>query len=145
MHLTRYTDYALRVLIFTGLTQPETATIREISEHYGISRNHLMKVVQDLNSKGYLIAQRGKKGGVKLNGPPERIKLGALVRDMEPDMKLVECFSADNQCVVAPSCELQRIFREALRAFLAVLDSYTLADILTPERRPELVRLLDLA
>lgn len=143
MRITQYTDYSLRVLIFLGLKgEGELATIGEVAARYGISRNHLMKVVQELNTKGYLLASRGKGGGLQLSRPAEEINVGALVRDMEQDMALVECFSAEANCVISPACQLKVALRKALEAFLQVLDSYSLADLLTPSTEPELIRLL---
>ncbi|MYL23431.1 Rrf2 family transcriptional regulator [Halomonas alkaliantarctica] len=130
MHLTRFTDYSIRVLLFLAVKGEERATIGEIAKTFSISRNHLMKVVQELNQKGYLTAIRGKKGGLMLGRPPESITLGDLVRDTEHEMALVECFRDDNACIITPSCRLQPILNEALSAFLAVLDGYTLADLL---------------
>lgn len=131
MHLTRYTDYAIRVLLYLAVKGEERTTINEIAQTFSISRNHLMKIVQELNQKGYLTAIRGKSGGLLLGRPPETISLGALVRDTEHEMALVECFREDNKCVITPSCRLQPILAEALSAFLTVLDQYTLADLLT--------------
>lgn len=130
MHLTRFTDYALRVLLYLAVKGEERATIGEIADTYAISRNHLMKIVQELNQKGYLEATRGKHGGLRLKRDPASITLGGLVRDTENDMALVECFRDDNACVVTPSCQLRPILNEALGAFLQVLDGYTLADLL---------------
>ncbi len=130
MHLTRYTDYAIRVLLYLAVKGEERTTINEIAETFSISRNHLMKIVQELNQKGYLTAIRGKNGGLLLNRLPETISLGALVRDTEHEMALVECFRDDNACVITPSCRLKPILAEALSAFLSVLDQYTLADLL---------------
>lgn len=93
MHITRYTDYSLRVLIFLGLEKDRLCTIQEISESYNISSNHLMKVVHALNKKGYIETVRGKNGGMRLRMEPNEIRIGVLVREMEPDMSLVECFS----------------------------------------------------
>ncbi|AMX01962.1 RrF2 family transcriptional regulator [Microbulbifer thermotolerans] len=142
MHITRYTDYSLRVLMYVALKGEELATIREIAESYEISKNHLMKVVQSLNSKGYLIAIRGKNGGVRLAGRPEDINVGHLVRDTEQDLALVECFNNGKGCVITPACELKRIFAEALEAFFQVLDQYTLADLLPKGKAQHMVRLL---
>ncbi|HOY24263.1 MAG TPA: Rrf2 family transcriptional regulator, partial [Cellvibrio sp.] len=83
MYITRYTDYSLRVLMYVALKGDEISTIGEIADSYGISKNHLMKVVQQLNAKGYLIALRGKNGGLRLNGPAANINIGNLVRDTE--------------------------------------------------------------
>ncbi|MDN3555861.1 Rrf2 family transcriptional regulator [Halomonas maura] len=134
MHLTRYTDYSLRVLIYLAVKGEERSTITEIADRFAISRNHLMKVVQELNHRGYITAIRGKHGGLLLKRAPESITLGELVRDTERDLGLVECFGDDNECVITPSCRLKPILAEALGAFLAVLDRYTLADMLGPQR-----------
>lgn len=141
MRLTRYTDYSLRVLIYLAVRADGLGTVGSIADAYGISRNHLMKVVRELNHRGYIDTVRGKGGGMRLRLPPERINLGRVVRDMESDLALVECFDADNRCVITPECGLRNVLGEALRAFLAVLDGYTLADILT-DREP-LQRLLN--
>ncbi|MBE8718253.1 RrF2 family transcriptional regulator [Cellvibrio polysaccharolyticus] len=144
MRITSYTDYSLRVLMYLALKGDEQATIREIADSYDISKNHLMKVVQDLNSKGYLIALRGKNGGIRLNGDPENINIGVLVRDMEQDLALVECFGGDNTCIITPACHLKKILAEALEAFFRSLDGYSLADLLPGSKRKALIRLLDM-
>src|SRR5690606_31820486 len=128
MHITRYTDYSLRVLMYVALKNDGLSTIGEIADSYGISKNHLMKVVQELNIKGYITAIRGKNGGLRLAGPAEAINIGQLVRATEQDLALVECFSGGQHCVITPACELKKVFAEALEAFFAVLDQYTLAD-----------------
>ncbi|WP_235042442.1 RrF2 family transcriptional regulator [Vreelandella profundi] len=130
MHLTRYTDYSIRVLLYLAVKGEQRSTIKEIAETFFISSNHLMKIVQELNQKGYLTAIRGKNGGLLLCQQPETISLGALIRDTESEMALVECFRDDNSCVITPSCRLRPILAEALSAFLSVLDQYTLADLL---------------
>jgi Rrf2 family nitric oxide-sensitive transcriptional repressor len=134
MRLTRFTDYSLRVLIFLGVKQDGLSTIKEIADHYSISKNHLMKVVYELNRLGYIETVRGKNGGMRLHKDPESINLGALVRRTENDMDLVECFSAGNQCVITPACNLKHIVAEALDAFIAVLDRYTLSDLLQQQQ-----------
>ncbi|MCE8021791.1 Rrf2 family transcriptional regulator [Halomonas sp. MCCC 1A11036] len=144
MHLTRYTDYALRVLIYLAVKGEERATIHEIAESFGVSRNHLMKVVQDLSHRGYITTIRGKNGGLLLNRAPEEITLGGLVRDTENELGLVECFRDHNDCIITPACRLKPIFNEALDAFMAVLDQYTLADMLGM-RQPQLARLMQIA
>jgi Rrf2 family transcriptional regulator, nitric oxide-sensitive transcriptional repressor len=143
MRLTTFTDYSLRVLIYLAVKNDEHPTIREISESFGISRNHLMKVVQQLSQKGYLIALRGKNGGLRLNMPPADIGIGVLIRDMENDLELAECFGKNNQCIIVPACELQAVFTEALQAFFKALDAYNLEDILRGSRRAELVKIFN--
>ncbi|QEA39240.1 Rrf2 family transcriptional regulator [Pistricoccus aurantiacus] len=145
MHITRYTDYSLRVLLFTALKGEQRSTIAEIAERYDISRNHLMKVVQELNRKGYLQATRGKNGGLILKKRPEDINLGKLVRDTEQDLVLVECFGPANRCVITPACRIKLLLAKALDAFFGVLDQYTLADLIeNPQERRELIRLLQI-
>lgn len=145
MHITRYTDYSLRVLIYLALQQERLATIQQIADSYDISKNHLMKVVHQLTLKGYIESVRGKNGGLRLHRRPEDINIGVPVRETEQDMNLVECFSSDNQCCITPVCGLKNILAEALRAFLNTLDQYTLADILTERQKPQLLRLLQIA
>jgi Rrf2 family nitric oxide-sensitive transcriptional repressor len=143
MRLTSYTDYALRVLIYVGL-KVDLATIAEISEAYGISRNHLVKIVHDLGGRGYLQTIRGKHGGIRLAKPALEIRVGRLVRELEEDMRLVQCFdpaSADS-CQIEPACVLSHVLHGALEAFLQELDRYTLADLLVPDR--SLAKLLTL-
>ncbi|MDZ7851618.1 MAG: Rrf2 family transcriptional regulator [Halomonas sp.] len=143
MHLTRFTDYSLRVLMYLAAKDEQRSTISEIAARFNISRNHLMKVVQDLNHQGYITSIRGKNGGLLLKRAPATISLGKLVRDTERDLKLVECFGDNNECVITPACRLRPILNEALAAFLAVLDQYTLADLLGPQQ-PKLIQLLQL-
>lgn len=144
MRLTAFTDYSLRVLIYLALSGEQHTTIAQIAQSYGISKNHLMKVVQELSQKGYLIALRGKNGGLRLSRPPSDINIGELVRAMERDLAMAECFGKNNQCVLTPACYLPVLFTEALEAFFAVLDAYTLEDILPGRQRRELVKILNI-
>ncbi|WP_151703564.1 RrF2 family transcriptional regulator [Nitrincola alkalilacustris] len=143
MQITIYTDYSLRVLTHLAL-QPggKLMTIQEIADSYQISKNHLTKVVHHLQKSGYIDTIRGKKGGIRLRRSPSEINIGALVRETEQDMKLVECFSDKGQCAISPACHLKSVFDEALKSFLATLDRYTLADTLPEADRPQLIRLL---
>ncbi|MFK3888821.1 Rrf2 family transcriptional regulator [Sphingomonas sp. NPDC079357] len=135
MRLTRYTDYAMRVLLYVGARPDRLCSISEISRAYGISQNHLMKVVHDLGKTGYLASARGRFGGIKLGRPAEDISVGAVVRHTEDGFDLVDCGS----CIIAPACGLTGALAEALTAFLTVLDRYTLADLLT--KRSDLLSL----
>lgn len=145
MHITRYTDYSLRVLIYLAVQGDRLATIQEIADSYDISKNHLMKVVHQLNKKGYIETIRGKKGGMRLHMAPSDINIGILVRETEQDLSIMECFSAKNACKITPVCGLKSMFGEALKAFLEVLDKYTLADVIQDQHRPQLLRLLQIA
>jgi Rrf2 family transcriptional regulator, nitric oxide-sensitive transcriptional repressor len=146
MQLTRFTDYTLRVLISVGLNdkrrESRGVTIGQISAQYGISRNHLMKVVQHLARAGYLETLRGKGGGLRLAVPASKINLGSVVRNVEGGFHIVPCFdeAREDRCAIVPACVLKNVLGKALGAFLAVLDGYTLEDLLGPDR--ELARLL---
>lgn len=131
MRLTLQTDYSLRVLMYLSVSRDRLATIKEISECYGISKNHLMKVVYQLGLHGYVETIRGKGGGLRLGREPDSFTIGDLVRATEPDMALVGCFAEGKDCRVEPGCKLKGVMADALTAFLAVLDEYTLADIVS--------------
>lgn len=131
MKLTDYTDYTLRVLIYLGLHPDELVTIQQVADAYGISKNHLMKIVNQLGQAGLVVATRGRNGGVRLARPPEKVRIGEVVRMAEGDFTIVECFDkVDNQCVLSPACRLKRAMHEALDAFFAVLDGLTLAEVI---------------
>jgi len=135
MKLTRFTDYSLRVLIYLGLKDDGRVTIKEISDAYNISRNHLMKVVSLLTRMGYVDARRGPGGGIALAKAPTDIVIADVVRDMEDDLNLVECFCAEGSCVIEPVCELKSALGQALDAYLSTLDEYTLRDLVRPGSR----------
>lgn len=134
MRLTNFSDYALRVLMYAATRSDRLITIEETSEIYGISRTHLMKVANQLTRAGFLKATRGRTGGLALAKRPDKIGLGDVVRATEPDFALVECFTAENSCLITPRCRLKGVLGEALAAFVATLDRYTLADlVLSPK------------
>ncbi|MFP7254955.1 Rrf2 family transcriptional regulator [Terribacillus goriensis] len=135
MRLTMYTDFSLRILLYLGTKeQDKLSTIQEIATAYHISKNHLMKVAHELRQAGYIEAVRGRSGGIKLACDPKEINIGAVVRRMEDDFYLVECFNRDNNtCPIASVCGLRGILGKALQAYLQVLDAYTLQDLLENE------------
>jgi Rrf2 family nitric oxide-sensitive transcriptional repressor len=135
MRLTGYTDYALRVLIRLALQPERLTTIANIAKDYGISENHLMKVVHQLGVAGVIDTVRGRKGGLRLRKSPAAISVGQVVRLMEPDMDIVPCFNDANACVIESACLLRGALAEARDAFLETLDRYTLADLVKPRRR----------
>jgi len=135
MRLTTFTDYTLRVLIYLGAQQGEArrATIGDIATAYGISENHLMKIVHHLAQQGYVETTRGKGGGMRLARTPEEINIGDVVRGAEEDLAVVECFQKDNlKCPIVPVCALRGLLGSAMNAFFEVLNGQTLADLLRP-------------
>ena len=136
MRLTYWTDYTLRVLMYCAASEgrPQPVTITEVAQGYGISRSHLMKIVQQLSAQGLLETTRGRGGGIRLMRPADTIRIGAVVRATETDFNLVECFDpATNQCRLSGHCRLKGVLGQAMQAYLAVLDGVTLADLMAPD------------
>jgi Rrf2 family nitric oxide-sensitive transcriptional repressor len=130
MRLTLHTDYALRTLMLLALDPSRAHTIEEVSRRYGISRNHLMKVARTLVQSGFVAGMRGRGGGLRLSRDPAAVSLGAVVRATEDGFALVECFDAQHsRCAIRQACGLRGPLQEALDAFLAALDRYSLADL----------------
>ena len=130
MRLSEYTDYTLRVLMYCAAHRERLVTIGELAEQHGLSKNHLMKVVNDLARQGLLETTRGRGGGLRLLAEPGSIRIGDVVRATETDFRLVECFDAStNACTLTPSCRLKHLFAEALTGYFRVLDGATLADM----------------
>ena len=141
MMLTRFSDYSLRVLMFAALQGDTPFCVSEVASTYGLSKNHLAKVINRLVRSGHLKARRGRRGGVWLGRDPRSIRLGALVRLTENESPLVECFAArSNRCRLTPACRLKGALAQALDAFYCCLDQRTLADLV--ENRTTLGRLL---
>ncbi len=144
MQLTQFTDYSLRVLMYLAVRPERLGRIEEISESYGISRGHVMKVVRGLSQHGFIDSLRGRGGGIRLAREASDIGLGEVVRATEENLALVECLSADGgNCAVQPACKLQFALAAALEAFFVVLDDYTIEDLV--KRRGALIRLLEIA
>jgi len=140
MRLTDYTDYTLRVLMFCAFHPERSITIAELAESHAVSKNHLMKIVNDLARQGLLQTTRGRGGGLRLLKAASDIRIGDVVRRTETDFRMVECFDAShNACTLTANCQLKQVFKTALQSYLAELDKVTLADITraTPaSRRP---------
>jgi Rrf2 family transcriptional regulator, nitric oxide-sensitive transcriptional repressor len=134
MHLTLHTDYALRVLIQVGINDGALTRIGDIAKSFGISKNHLMKVVHDLGQKGYLDNVRGRNGGIRLRRKPDDINIGEVVRDTEDDLDILGCFGPPGYCRIERVCVLRTAVGQATEAFLDVLDGYTLADLIKPRK-----------
>ena len=130
MRLSEYTDYTLRVLMYCAAHRQRLVTIGELADQHGLSRNHLMKVVNDLARQGLIETTRGRGGGLRLLKEPAAIRIGDVVRASETDFRLVECFNpATNACTLSPSCRLKHLFDEALQGYFRALDGATLADM----------------
>ena len=143
MRLTLHTDYALRLLMHLALAPERRVTISDVAEAFAISRNHLVKVAHELGKAGFVETVRGRGGGLRLARPAAEIAIGDVVRAMEEDFRIVECFDRGaSTCCIAPACRLKRLLRDALEAWAAVLDGATLADLV--ERPAPLRRLLAL-
>ncbi|MBB2983570.1 Rrf2 family transcriptional regulator [Paraburkholderia tropica] len=147
MRLTDYTDYSLRVMLYLALRRDGLATIQEISDAYGISKNHLMKVVQRLGELGWVDTLRGRNGGLRLAADSLSLSVGTVVRHTESDFALVGCFPDEHGerrgCVIEPQCRLKHALAAARDAFLAELDRHTIGELAQPEH--ELSGVLGLA
>lgn len=130
MRLSNFTDYSLRVLIYLGLKDTELSTVAEIAKSYDISRNHLVKVVHNLSTMGVIEAFKGKGGGIRLKLKPELVNIGKLVRTLEDDTKLVECFSQDGKCKIDGTCKLKGALEKAQDNFYQTLEEFNLSDII---------------
>jgi Rrf2 family transcriptional regulator, nitric oxide-sensitive transcriptional repressor len=142
MRLTLHTDYALRVLIHVAIADGKLITISDIAEGFDISKQHLMKVVSDLSQKGYLDTVRGRKGGIRLRRPPRDINVGRVVRETEDKLDVIGCLERRGYCPIGHVCVLRGVLHDA-QAFLAVLDGYTLVDLIKPQEALSSLLLLD--
>jgi len=138
MRLSDYTDYTLRVLMYCAAHRERRITIAEIAATHQVSKNHLMKIVNDLAHQGLLETTRGRGGGLRLLKEPGVIRVGDVVRGAETDFRLVECFdAATDTCTLTPDCRLKGVLGSALKAYFAALDGVTLADISAPRATAE--------
>ena len=143
MQLTAFTDYSLRTLMGLGAVAPDKLTVGQLSDAYGISVHHLLKVVTELAALGYVETIRGKSGGARLAKPPRDISIGRVVREVEPELGVVPCLrQGELPCAIVPVCRLKHALASATERFLAELDGVTLADLLEP--RLQIQRLLKL-
>ena len=141
MQLSLHGEYALRVLLYLGTHPDRVVSTAEISGAYGISKNHLVRVMHTLGEDGYLRLIPGRAGGVSLAMEPRLIRLGDVVRQAEPTLRLAECFDAENNtCGIASVCSLKPVLKEALSSFLTSLNRYTLADLLARGAQDKIAR-----
>ncbi len=132
MQFTRFTDYSMRTLMYLSVHRDRRCTVKEISDAFGISLNHTVKIVHNLVKLGYVESAKGRGGGVWLALDPEKIRLGKLVVELEPNFDLVECFDRENNtCRIVATCGLKGILKEARDSFLNTLAGYSLADTVT--------------
>jgi Rrf2 family nitric oxide-sensitive transcriptional repressor len=132
MQLSSFADYALRVLIFSAAHEDRWCTSDEVSESFGVSKHHIVKIVNALQHQGYLDTMRGRGGGFRLAQDATRVNIGEVIRRNEPTLALVECFDREtNTCPLAKACGLQGALRAASDAFFRTLDQYTLADMIS--------------
>lgn len=132
VHLTAFTDYSLRVLLYLG-NQPEykLSSIKEIARIYNLSTNHLSKIVFELGKLGLIETIRGRNGGIRLGKSASEINIGWVIQQTEDNLDLVECFNKkNNACILTGACQLKHVLNEALRAYLQVLSLYTLDDLI---------------
>jgi len=145
MQLTLFTDYGLRSLMYLAQNPDRLCSVKEISEYYAISRHHLVKIIHRLAQLGYIESTQGKGGGIKLAAPIDNLHLGDLVKKLEPNMTLVECFDKKtNTCKITNTCTLKHYLHEANEAFLKTLNQYTLSDTLNiksnqPKKAPNII------
>ena len=133
MRLTQFSDYSLRLLLYLSEHPGRAVTIAEVSDWYGISNAHLVKVAHRLTRLGYIASTRGNGGGLRLGKPAGAINIAALVRDTEPDFHTVECFDRErNACRISNACTLKHVLHDATEAFLGTLARYSLAEIARP-------------
>jgi Rrf2 family nitric oxide-sensitive transcriptional repressor len=129
MRLTLFTDYSLRVLLVLATRTDSLVTIADLAKGFDISNAHLMKVTHVLGKSGWVETVRGRNGGMRLSVRPSTLKIGTIVRYLETDFALVECFGENNRCVLTGGCELASVLARAMQAFLEELDKYSLADL----------------
>lgn len=138
MQLTKYTDLSLRVMMYLAINDNEIATIKDIAERYNVSRNHLVKVVHQLATLGFIHSTQGRGGGIVLAAPAAEIIVGDVVRAMEPTLDIIDCEKAS--CPLLPACLLRGVVSEAANAFLKSLDQYSIADLV--RNKPQLLKLI---
>ena len=131
MRLTNFTDYGLRALILLADRNPEVLSATVIADHFDVSRHHMAKVLQELAAAGYVEGIRGAQGGVRLTRDPRDIRIGDVVRSLDKEQALVECFRPDGgNCALLPRCRLKGMLARAQQGFLRELDRFTLSDCL---------------
>ena len=140
MRLSTFTDYSLRVLMYLATNPGERATIAQVAQAFGVSEHHLVKVVHSLGRAGWLANVRGKGGGLEFAVPPGKIVIGHVVRHTEGRAIMAGCFEDDDECSISDDCRLKGVLADAVKAMYAVLDRYTIADVV--KNRSQLAKVL---
>ncbi len=131
MQISSFSDYTLRILLYLAVAGDRQVTSREIAERYNLSFDHIAKAAQLLTREGYVVAARGRGGGLRLAKTPGEISIGAILRATEAGSGLVECMRpGPTKCIIAKVCGLAPILADANEAFYRSLDARTLADAL---------------
>jgi len=137
MHLTTFTEHAFRVLMYLAKNNNAQATIQEISESYKVSRNHIAKVVHQLGISGFILTNRGARGGIRLAKAACDIRAGDVVNEMERGVNIIKCFQAPSQdCPFVGGCKLKDALTQAREGFLSILNQFTLADLVADDSPP---------
>jgi Rrf2 family nitric oxide-sensitive transcriptional repressor len=139
MHLTQQTDVALRILLHLALHPGQVTPASEISRSFRLPQEHTATVAKLLVREGLVESRRGRFGGLVLTKAPGDLRLGQLIRTLEP-LELLGCLSQESDCPIDGVCALKGALRSATRVFVETLDTYTLADLV--KNRPQLVKLL---
>lgn len=139
MRITSFTDYGLRTLMYLASLPPqELSSVEQVAKVYGVSQNHMVKVVGQLKKLGYIETLRGKNGGIRLEKEPNDINIGQVIEKMEQHLDGVDCFTSN--CQLVPCCELKTALSIAMKAFLDAMATYTLADLM--RNKQELIPLM---
>lgn len=129
MKLTSQTSYAIRMLMYCH-SKGELATVKEVAKFYGLPERFLFKILLSLNAAGYMETLRGRNGGIRLARPADQIRLGDVIRDIEENFELAECFQAEgSDCPLVTSCGMNEALNRALAGFFDILNEYTIADL----------------
>ncbi len=134
MRLTTLTDFALRILMYLAATNTRS-TAGEVARRYGVSANHMSKVVNQLSRLGYVRSVRGIGGGIELARRPEEISIGEVIESFEGNMHLLECVATQDVCAIQSFCKLKGVLAKAESIQLDYLNSVTLADVVPSKRK----------
>jgi Rrf2 family nitric oxide-sensitive transcriptional repressor len=130
IRLSLATDFALRTLLFLGSRRGERVCVRDVADFYGISSDHVSKVVQQLSRHAIVRTDRGRTGGLSLAREPEQITVGGIIELFEGPVSLLECVSTPGVCVIQPNCRLRGVLDRAGARLIQELKEVTLAHLI---------------